>query len=148
MSHPAGAVLKRLVRLPRNPEGCWTWLGHTNDKGVPTKQFNGKPIAARRWLWEQLFGPVPPGLNVYCTCGTLTCISPHHMRAGTDFDRNLQNMSNLTPGDVEEIRRVRHAGIYERTAVAMKLGIDPEAMRSFWRPKRTRRRVPRQEAAL
>lgn len=136
MSHAPGSVLKRLVALPRDPAGCWQWLGRVNDKGVPIKQFNGKPIAARRWLWEQLFGLVPPGLIVFNTCGDLDCVSPHHMRCGFDADKNRQNLATLTIGDVEEIKRHRYAGPFTQYALAQKFNVPEATLRDIWRGDR------------
>lgn len=133
MSHEPGAVLKQLVKLPKNPAACWEWIGHVNANGLPTKQANGKPIAAKRWIWSQLFGDPPPGLEVFGTCGTITCVNPYHLQCGCPHDR-VQNgpLANLTPGDVLEIKRAKNAGVYEKTALAMKLGTTTKALQDIW----------------
>ena len=134
MPHEPGTTVKQLVKLPKDPEGCWEWLGMHNNRGVPMKQHKGAPIAARRWLWGQLFGEVPPGLEVFGVCGALSCVNPHHMRCGAALDR-VQNgaLANLTPGDVLEIKRARYAGAYEKAALAMKFGVPRSVLNSIWR---------------
>lgn len=134
MAHEPGTTLMPLVRLPKDPSACWEWLGRCNDSGVPMKQFHGKPMAARRWLWSQLFGDVPPGLEVFGTCGTLTCVNPYHMRCGTNTDRvQLGALTNLTPADVREIKKAKGRPLIERRALAHRLGVDLSVLRAIWR---------------
>lgn len=140
MPHEPGTTLKQLVKLPRDPGACWEWLGRCNDSGVPTKQFRGRPMAARRWLWGQLFGEVPPGLEVFGTCGTLTCVNPYHMRCGTNTDRiQLGSLTDLTPADVREIKKAKSASLPVRRALAARLGVDLSVLRAIWRGDTWRR---------
>lgn len=136
MAHEPGTVLKQLVELPKNPSECWKWLGYVDPNGIPRKQVNGKPIAARRWLWEQLFGVPLPGLEVFNVCGTHGCISPHHMRCGFSYERTqLGALAKLTPSDVAEIKRRKKAGPYEKQALAMKLGVPLKTLQAIWNGK-------------
>lgn len=132
MSIAPGTVLKPLVKLPRSSEGCWEWQGHCNTNGVPMKQVNGAPIAARRWLWESLFGQLPPGLIVYGTCGNLRCVNPHHMRCGLHADQNQQNHSDLTPFDVAEIKRAKRC-YATRVRLSQRLGVSEDVIKTIWR---------------
>lgn len=133
MAHEPGTVLKQLVKLPKDPAGCWKWLGQVNNRGCPVKQHNGRPIAARRWLWSQLFGDVPDGLEVFNTCGDLSCVSPHHMRCGTPMDRVAAGpLANLTPGDVAQIRKAKNAGPFEKKGLAMQLGVPLATLNDIW----------------
>lgn len=134
MPHEPGAVLKQLVELPKNPAECWKWLGYINNSGVPHKQVNGKPMAARRWLWEQLFGAPPPAFEVFGACGTQDCVNPHHMRCGLPYERTqLSGLAKLTPGDVAEIKRKKKAGPYEKQALAMKFDVPLKTLQAIWR---------------
>lgn len=133
MPHEPGTTLKPLVELPANPQQCWRWLGQVSDNGLPRKQHNGKPVSAKRWLWEQLFGKVPSGLEVFGVCGTIYCINPQHLRCGLPHDRvQLGVLANLTPGDVLEIKRAKRAGPYEKQALAMKLGTTLKVLNAIW----------------
>ena len=75
-----GQVFKPLVRLGKSPDDCWQWLGAKNQKGYPIKEINGRTMTAARWLWSQLFGPIPDELVVSMRCGDQACINPHHMQ--------------------------------------------------------------------
>lgn len=59
-----GSTLKALVQLPRDPLACWEWQGARNTQGVAQKQMGDQTIPARRWMWMQLFGPIPTGMVV------------------------------------------------------------------------------------
>lgn len=77
---------------------------------------------------------MPPGLEVFGTCGTLTCMNPHHMRCGTNTDRiQLGSLTDLTPTDVREIKKAKSASLPARRALAARLGVDLSVLRAIWR---------------
>lgn len=102
-----GSTLKPLVKLPKDPAACWPYLGAIHhETGYATKQWHGKTYLAHRWLWMQLFGPLPDGIVLQNTCGTKSCINPHHWTATTMTELSRQGVQTiLTPGDVVEIKR-------------------------------------------
>lgn len=111
-----GQVFKPLVRLGKSPDDCWQWLGAKNEKGYPIKEINGRTMTAARWLWSQLFGPIPDGLVVSMRCGDPACINPHHMQMMSVTECNQRDRSGLTPQDVAQIRL-----LFENGAPADKL---------------------------
>jgi len=135
MPHP-GATLRALVKLGRKPEDCWIWLGQVTNSGHGKKSFGGRDVPAHRWLWMQLFGPIPDGLVVYSTCASKTCINPHHLACGTIAEaiRNSVNVK-LLPADIAEIRSVSREDWTENTAkfYAEKFGVAPHTIREVWR---------------
>jgi hypothetical protein len=133
MSHAPGSTLKALVKLGRRPDDCWQWLGKVSEAtGQPQKQLNGQNMPARRWMWMQLFGPIPPGLVVTSTCGNKTCTNPHHLRACFQAEANRGAAgATLLPADVVEIRKA------ERTAnnarhYADRYGVTVGTIRDVW----------------
>lgn len=103
-----GGTLVPLVKLGKRPEDCWRWLGPVSASGYGNKTFNGKSVNAKRWLWMQLFGPLPAELVVSSRCGDELCMNPHHFVAQTQGQANRAGASaQLLPGDVVEIRRER-----------------------------------------
>lgn len=134
MSHAPGSTLKPLVKLPRDPLACWEWLGTRNAQGVAHKQINGECWPARRWMWSQLFGPIPAGLVVTTTCGNLGCVNPHHLRCCFQAEANRAGPgATLLPSDVQEIRA---AGKQRTPRLAVQLaeryGVTPETIRDVW----------------
>ena len=105
--HLPGSTIKPLVKLPRDPRDCWQWLGQLSTNGYGRKQWHGQPYLAHRWIWMQLFGPIPDHLPLVNTCGNNACVSPHHWALGTPENRAENHEAFiLTAGDVVEIKRV------------------------------------------
>jgi hypothetical protein len=117
--HLPGSTIKPQVKLPKDPAGCWEYLGSIDKKtGYGKKQWHGKTYLAHRWIWMMLFGPIPDNLPLHNTCGNLACVSPHHWVISTQAGINRDNIASvLTAGDVVEIKRVPKA---ERTTRAQR----------------------------
>jgi hypothetical protein len=135
MPHAPGSTLKPLVKLPRDPADCWTWLGNTTDAGVPQKQFDGKPMLARRWLWQQLFGPIRDGLVISPSCGNAGCVNPHHLRMTTQADAVRGGVqASLMP---DQVRQIKAHPADDRSAnvarvFAERFGVSVETIRDIW----------------
>lgn len=142
MAHAPGSTLKALVKLPKAPADCWTWLGKTNGDGVPVKQFNGETLVARRWLWAQLFGPIPDGMVVGLSCGNKACMNPFHFRMGSQADAvRAGSGTSLLPADVAQIRAVPKEDRRQPEAerLAGKFGCSEQTIRDVWRRRSWKR---------
>lgn len=51
-----------------------------------------KVVLVHRWVWEQIHGPIPPGLMVLHTCDTPACFLLEHLYLGTNSD-NMRDRS-------------------------------------------------------
>jgi len=144
MSHAPGSTLKALVKLPRDPLACWEWLGTKNAQGVAQKQINGECWPARRWMWSQLFGPIPPGLVVTTTCGSASCVNPHHLRCCWQSDANRAGAHvTLLPEDVREIRAAGKQRTPDLAArLAERYGVTPNTIRDVWARRSWRKSRP------
>lgn len=105
-----GQTIKPLVKLPRDPAGCWEWLGADNGHGYPVKEYCGVTMPAARWLWLMLFGPLDPGIMVTHDCGSKRCMNPAHFRARDSVDVNRDTKSDFVPADIAEIRLLMDNG--------------------------------------
>lgn len=105
-----GAVLKPRVKVGRNPSDCWEWLGPRTEGGYGKKQYCSKTELAHRWLWVQLFGPIPDGKVINHKCQNRGCVNPHHLEVASQAENvRLSDSTILTPGDVAEIKAAKAA---------------------------------------
>lgn len=133
MSVAPGMVLTPLIELGRTPADCWRWVGPVSHGGYPKKTYCGRDIPARRWMWMQLFGPIPDGLVISVNCGNQQCLNPHHLRANTQAEACRNGANTLLPQDVAEIRRARkQAGPGVRDALAERYGVSPTLISDIW----------------
>lgn len=143
------------MKLPKDPAGCWEWIGVVCAKtGYGQKQWHGKKYLAHRWLWMQLFGPLPDGVPLQNTCGNHACVSPHHWGVSTMADINRDNVATvLTAGDVVEIKAVRKSDRTTRTqraslatGFANRFGCSKQLIYDIWAGRAwTRNKEPTRE---
>lgn len=139
-------TMKALVTLPRDPSACWKWNGCVRaDNGVAIKQFAGRCVPARRWLWEQLFGRIPRGMVIAQACGNPSCVNPYHLKRTTLADAMRDGLSaTLTQADAYAIRqslkeyedqqqgkRKRRSDLARR--LARDYGVEPGSIYAIWR---------------
>lgn len=146
-----GQTMSPMVRLGRTPEQCWTWIGPVGTSGYGCKTFCGRDMLAHRWIWEQLFGPIPKGLVVYHTCGIRTCVNPHHLALGAQADANRAGeATRLLPDDVAAIRAAKDDCPRTAARLAERYGVLPATIRDIWSrrswgPRRRRKPHPMQK---
>ncbi|MFK2904966.1 HNH endonuclease [Dyella ginsengisoli] len=135
MPSQVGVTIKPLVRLPRDPEACWEWLGRVDDAGYSRKEYRGRSMTGARWMWETLYGAVPDALTVSCAHGNRTCCNPHHLVARTQAEANRHGVAaTLTPSDVVVIKRAKkERGLQTAAVLADQFNVHPSAIRAIWR---------------
>ena len=68
---------------------CWEWTASRNEWGYGQFSQNGKRIKAHRWAYLNLVGPVPKDRILMHTCDNPGCVSPEHLRIGTNGDNHM-----------------------------------------------------------
>lgn len=108
MSPTPGATLKPLVKLGKRADDCWEWLGPKTAAGYGKKTFHGEDWMAHRWIWSQLFGPIPNGLVIHHECQNPSCVNPQHLRVCSQAENVREAVtSKLTASDVLEIKKAK-----------------------------------------
>lgn len=67
-------------------EHCWNWTGEINDKGYGRHYFQGKNWSAHRFVYEQLVGSIPRGLQLDHLCFNRRCVNPKHLEPVTSSE--------------------------------------------------------------
>lgn len=131
----AGVAIKPLMHRPKDPGGCWDWVGPKSHTGHGHKTVDGKPVLAHRWIWETFFGPIPPGLVIFADCGTRGCVNPWHLRCGTQAENVRRGLNAvLTPEDVVAIKRAKaDRGPNTARVLAEQLGCHISTIKDIWR---------------
>jgi len=67
---------------------CWLWTGYLNRDGYGVTNWPspGKKKASalvHRLMYEDVYGPIPDGLEVGHKCKMKACCNPKHLRAAT-----------------------------------------------------------------
>lgn len=131
-----GQVMRQLVRLGDSPADCWQWLGRVSPTtGYGKKQFHGRTLLAHRWMYEQLFGPIPDGMVINHLCSNRACVNPHHLEV-TDQAGNARHgaAAVLTADQVREIKAefsTRKWGTGSR--LARRYGVSSALIHDIWR---------------
>lgn len=72
---------------------CWEWTACRHKKGYG--QFRaGMMRQAHLWLWEQVVGPVPEGLELDHLCKNRGCVNPDHFEPVTHQVNIARSESN------------------------------------------------------
>lgn len=77
-------------------EGCWLWVGSTNQNGYGRLSRGGRGsglVAAHRFSYERTYGPVPPDKEVLHKCDNPPCVRPDHLFVGTQ-QVNMDDMAS------------------------------------------------------
>jgi len=72
------------IPLPADENGCWIWPGYKDAKGYG--KF--RSTTAYRWVYEELRGPIPEGMQLDHLCRVPACVNPDHLEPVT----NAENM--------------------------------------------------------
>jgi hypothetical protein len=75
----------------RSPDECWMWRGtirQSGGYGVVRLQDSARPysIAAHKFAYELLVGPVPEGLVLDHLCRVPSCVNPAHLEPVTNAE--------------------------------------------------------------
>lgn len=69
----------------RETDGCWLWTGALLANGYGMFRAS-KSMAAHRWAYEHVVGPIPEGLQLDHLCRVRNCVNPSHLEPVTQAE--------------------------------------------------------------
>lgn len=119
-------------------DGCWQWLGHTDNRGYGLTRGELYKVDARahRAVMKLLGHHVPKGAHVHHRCKTTGCVNPDHLEVTTAtehfMEHKLHEKTGLTLDDIKAIReRGKVAGV-SAADVAADYGIHEITVYEYW----------------
>lgn len=122
-------------------DDCWIWTGAKNDGGYGHFHHLGKTIYAHRFAYEQVIGPIPPGMMICHTCDNRACVRPAHLFLGSAKDNtgdmvqkgrhthgHAHYLARLSDEDVLEIRRLYDSRLATNGELARRFGVHPSTI--------------------
>lgn len=84
--------LERFFNFVDTSSDCWKWKGAHHQEGYGV--FNmGKLIGAHRWIYKEVFGPIPKGFEIDHLCRVPSCVRPSHLEAVTPSENVKRSRS-------------------------------------------------------
>lgn len=130
-----GQVIKPLVKIGASPGDCWEWQGRVSPQtGYGKKQFHSRTLLAHRWMWEQLFGPIPKGAVINHLCRNRACVNPHHLEVVSQAQNCRHGRaSKLTEAQVAEIKAAKGDRKWgDGAKLARKYGVSGGLIHDIW----------------
>ena len=101
--------------------GCWNWNRPLISSGYGEITCGRIRYYAHRWVYEQLIGPIPEGLQLDHLCRNRGCVNPAHLEPVTPRENTRRSTATkLTPNDIVAIRE--NVGMTQR-AIASQYGV-------------------------
>ena len=70
---------------------CIEWWGAMWPNGYGRVSQHRRQYKAHRFIWEQCFGPIEPGLILHHTCENKACVNPEHLELVTRAQHNTEH---------------------------------------------------------
>jgi hypothetical protein len=112
---------------------CWMWQLGKNKAGYGSIRRGGSnSTPAHRWYYEQLFGPIPAGLELHHRCENKTCVNPQHLQILTHEEHSSlhgrRDRGKLNIKKAKAIRTLYTTTQTSHKALAKQFGVSKRAV--------------------
>ena len=83
------AIERFWIKVQKTPD-CWNWIASHSTNGYGRLMHKNKYVAAHRWSYESLVGPIPDGLVIDHLCRNKLCVNPAHMEPVTQRENVMR----------------------------------------------------------
>jgi hypothetical protein len=129
---------------------CEIWQGEPNKDGYGRYHVDGKTVAAHRYAWELVNGPIPDGVLLMHSCDNPACVKVKHLSPGGHTENQADKFakdrqakgevvgtSKLTEDQVQQIRSRIGRGEKQK-ALAQEFSVHRDTIRkavngTYWR---------------
>ena len=70
--------------------GCWIPTQKPLASGYVLFTFDQKKIYAHRWMYQQMIGSIPGGMQIDHLCRNRPCINPEHLEVVDNFENMMR----------------------------------------------------------
>lgn len=134
--------------------GCWNWTGSLR-KGYPSFRIGShtdgtrKLVFAYRFIWEQIHGPVPKGMQLHHICENIRCVNPDHLEMLTVKQHVHKSPNNITHAHLHKTHcKYGHEFTPENTYIFKTGRACRQCRRMNWHLHEQRQRIIRQGGVL
>ena len=94
-----------LARRVKKNGSCSVWTGYKNHLGYGYIWVDSKSRSVHRYVWEQAYGPIPPGKEIDHKCWNRACVNLDHLRVVSRSENN-QYLSSAAKNSTSGARNV------------------------------------------
>ncbi len=98
---------------------CWEWVGRIRD-GYGRFRVGGHEVAAHRFAWTLLHGPVPAGLELDHLCRNRACVRPSHLEPVTRSENAIRGVTGWATVRNPLLTACRAGHVFDATNTIMR----------------------------